>query len=359
VNEPAPGTVARRDPTAFAGRVELPVIDSALLRGNPLGDSHLREVPVYIPPDHTAGERLPVVFLLAGFTGRGHALLESHPWKGGFVRAWDKQVAAGAAPRALLVMPDCFTRLGGSQYVNSGATGRYADHVADELVPFIEARYTTNGARAVCGKSSGGFGALHLAMHRPGLFRAVGSISGDCCFEYPFANGMLVAARGLALLGGDPRRFLARFEEGYDLAGDAHAIINVIAMSACYSPNPASPWGFDLPFDVETGERCHDVWRRWLQFDPVHAAARHSDALRGLALLHLEAGTQDEFHLQFGLRVLVRELERLGVPHEHVEHEGGHFGLDHRYHLVVPRLVAALANEARPARAQNAAQIPS
>lgn len=337
--------VARRDPTAFAGRVELPVLDSAVLLGNPLGDPHRREVPVYLPPDHAAGERLPVVFLLAGFTGRGHALLESHPWKGGFVRAWDKQVAAGAAPRALLVMPDCFTRYGGSQYVNSDATGRYADHVADELVPFIDAHYATNGARAVCGKSSGGFGALHLAMRRPGLFRAVASISGDCCFEYPFANELLVAARGLALVGGDPRRFLARFEEGYDLSGDAHAIINVIAMSACYSPNPASPWGFDLPVDVETGARRPEVWRRWLEHDPLHAAARHSDALRGLSLLHLEAGTKDEFHLQLGLRLFVRELTRLGVPHEHVEHEGGHFGLDHRYLAVVPRLVGALARE--------------
>jgi enterochelin esterase family protein len=346
MRQPPAGGVARRDPTAFMGRVELPLIDSAVLLGNPLDDPHVREVPVYLPPGHTADERLPVVFLLAGFTGRGHALLESHPWKGGFVRAWDREVARGAAPRAVLVMPDCFTRYGGSQYVNSGATGRYADHVADELVPFIDARYATNGARAVCGKSSGGFGALHLALHRPGLFRAVGSISGDCCFEYPFAHELLVAARGLALLGGDPRRFLARFEEGYDLSGDAHALINVIAMSACYSPNPASPWGFDLPFDVETGERRPEVWRRWLELDPLHAAARHVEALQGLALLHLEAGTKDEFHLHFGLRILVRELRRLGVQHEHVEHDSGHFGLDQRYLTVVPRLVAALAHEA-------------
>jgi enterochelin esterase family protein len=162
------------------------------------------------------------------------------------------------------------------------------------------------------------------------------------------AHELLVAARGLGLVGGDPRRFLARFEEGHDLAGDAHAIINVIAMSACYSPNPASPWGFDLPFDVETGERRPDVWARWLEFDPVRAAARHADTLRGLALLHLEAGVKDEFHLQLGLRVFVRELARLGVPHEHVEHDGGHFGLDRRYLEVVPRLVAALADQREP-----------
>lgn len=340
------GEVARRDPTSFIGRVELPLVTSEVLCGNALGDPHVREVPVYLPPDHDAAERLPVVFLLAGFTGRGHSLLESHPWKAGFVRAWDQRVARGEAPRALLVMPDCFTRLGGSQYVNSSATGRYEDHVADELVPFIDARYATTGARAVAGKSSGGFGALHLAMRRPGLFQAVASISGDCCFEYPFAHELLTAARGLATLGGDPRRFLARFEEQHDLSGDAHAVLNVIAMSACYAPNPTSPWGFDLPVDIETGERRAAVWQRWLAFDPVVAAAHHVDALRGLALLHLEAGVKDEFHLQFGLRVLVRELARLAIPHEHEEHDGGHFGLDGRYHAVVPKLVAALAARA-------------
>ncbi|MEZ6014131.1 MAG: alpha/beta hydrolase-fold protein [Planctomycetota bacterium] len=334
--------VARRDPTAFAGRVELPVLESRALCGNPLGDPHVREVPVYIPPDAAPNEALHVVFVLAGFTGRGHALLESHPWKRGFVRAWDRDVARGAAPRALLVLPDCFTRYGGSQYVNSSATGRYEDYVAEELVPFIDARYATTGQRAVCGKSSGGFGALHLALQRPGLFQAVASISGDCCFEYPFANELLVAARGLSLLGGDPRRFLARFEESYDLSGDAHALLNVIAMSACYAPNPASPWGFDLPMDVETGERREDVWERWLAFDPLRAVATRTEALRALRLLHLEAGTKDEFHLQLGLRRLTRELTRLGVPHDHVEHDGGHFGLDSRYHVALPRLIHAL-----------------
>ena len=40
---------------------------------------------------------------------------------------------------------------------------------------------------------------------------------------------------------------------------------------------------------------------------------------------------KDEFGLQFGLRRLVKALTELHIPHEHVEHEGGHFGLDRRY----------------------------
>ncbi len=126
------------------------------------------------------------------------------------------------------------------------------------------------------------------------------------------------------------------------VSSDAHAVINVLAMAACYSPDPAAPLGFELPFDLETGERVEAVWRRWLAFDPIECVAGHADALRALDLLHLECGLTDEFHLQWGARVLSRELARLDVPHVHEEHPGGHRGIDERYLVVIPRLVAAL-----------------
>lgn len=330
-----------RDPLAFRGRVEMHRVESEVLRGNPLGDPHVRELPVYVPPDATGP--LPVVLLLAGFTGRGQNMLETHPWKGGVVRRVDALMAAGELPPALLVLPDCFTRLGGSQYVNSSAVGRYEDHVVHELLELVERRHATRpGARAVMGKSSGGFGALHLAMRHPGLFQAVASISGDCHFEYGYAQDFLNGVRGLEAHGRDPRRFLEAFEESHDLSGDGHAALNLLAMSACYSPDPDAPLGFALPVDLETGERIEAVWRRWLAFDPVVACEGHADALRSLRLLHLEAGRRDEFHLQFSLRILARRLSDLDIPHEHVEHEGGHFGLDARVPGVLGRVLAAL-----------------
>lgn len=333
----------RHEPSAFRGAVETRPFPSEVLKGNALGDPSLRDVPVYLPPAALDGERLPVIFLLAGFTGRGQSLLETHPWRGGAVRAYDRALAESGRPGAILVMPDAFTRLGGSQYVNSSATGRYADHVADELTAFVDAEYPTrSGARAVCGKSSGGFGALHLAMTKPGRFQVVASISGDCAFELPLGHEMIGAARALAPHGGDPRPWLQAFEETHNLGGDGHAAINVLAMSACYAPNPDSPYGFDLPFDPVTCARRDDVWQRFLAFDPLVAASHHVDALRALDLLYLEAGTKDEFGLQFGLRQLVQRLGELDVPHEHVEHDGGHFGLDSRYATVLPRLEQAL-----------------
>ena len=312
-----------RDSLAFAGRVETPPFESRALANNPLGDPALREVPVYLPPGHDApGARFPVVFVLAGFTGRGQNYLETHPWKLGVVARYDRGVARGEYPPAILVMPDAFTRLGGSQYVNSTAIGRYADYVADELPAFIDERYPTlPGRRGVVGKSSGGFGALHLTLEFPKRFVAAASISGDCCFEYAYAHEFLAAARGLLPFDSDPARFLAAFAEDPRLDGDAHAVLNLCAMSACYSPNPASATGFDVPIDLETGELREDVWRRWLAFDPLRRAATDGAAWRELELLHLEAGKRDEFHLQFGLRRLVRELERLSIPQHHEEFE--------------------------------------
>lgn len=329
------------DPLAFAGRVEHRTIESNVLRGNPLGDPYLRDVPVYVPPGSHGP--LPVIYLLAGFTGRGASMLETHPWKRGVIVRYDQAVANGAAPPALLVLPDCFTAMGGSQYVNSSAIGRYEDHLADEILPFVDEHYDTrSGARAVGGKSSGGFGALHLVMRRPGLFQAAGSISGDCHFEYGYAHDFLPAVRGLELSGLTPRAYLDAFLKKPDLSGDGHAVINLMAMSACYSPNPDSELGFDLPVDLRTGERLQAVWSRWLTFDPVVIAEVYGDALRKLKWLYISAGKSDEFQLQFSARILARRLDKLGVPHEHEEFEGGHFGLDDRYLDLIPRLVGAL-----------------
>ncbi len=323
-----------RDPASFHGRVEMRPFDSRVLEGNALGDPVRREVPVYVPPvpgDH------PVVFLLVGFTGRPHSLLDTHPWRPGVVVEIDRAIAAGEHPPHLLVLPDAWTSLGGSQYVNSPATGRYEDYLADELVPWVDQHYPSDGRRVIVGKSSGGFGALHLAMRRPGLFRACASIAGDCHFEYVYATEFLKALTLLGRYGGSVEAFLTAFRERPELDDGSHALLNVVAMAACYS-------GGELPFDLETGERREEVWQRWLAFDPLQACERHTQALRALDWLYLEAGRSDEFNLQYGLRLLVRRLGELGVPCEHAEFDGGHFGLNGRYRPILRRAIEKLGS---------------
>jgi enterochelin esterase family protein len=337
------GEVHLQHPLDFAGRVEARVVESEALRGNPLGDPHDRELLVYVPPG-AEGRRLPVIWVLCGFTGKPRKYLEAHPWKEGIVKRYDRAISAGEAPPALLALPDCWTRLGGSQYLDSTATGRYETHLVDELVPLVDELYPTlEERRGAIGKSSGGYGALRLGMRHADLFPAIASISGDCCFEYAFAHELLACLRGLVPHEMDPERFLAAFAQNPRLDGAGHAVLNVLAMSACYSPNPESPLGFDLPVDLETGARRADVWARWLAHDPVEMARAHADALRSLELLHLECGLRDEFHLQWGLRVLSKTLLDLGVPHHHEEHDAGHMDIDHRYGPLLAKLAGHLA----------------
>ena len=99
-------------------------------------------------------------------------------------------------PPVIAVFPDCFTRLGGNQYLNSSAIGRYADYLNEELVPFVDKEFRTGEGpqhRGCFGKSSGGFGAMRLGMSRPDIWGAVANHSGDAHFD--FVYGSRVASR--------------------------------------------------------------------------------------------------------------------------------------------------------------------
>ncbi|MGE5175634.1 MAG: alpha/beta hydrolase [Hyphomicrobiales bacterium] len=329
------------------GSVQVETIESRALAGNLPGDPHVRDLHVYLPPGyHEQDARYPVVWCLSGFTGRGRMLLNDGTWTPGLADRMDSLIASGRCAPMILALPDCFTHLGGSQYIDSEGLGRYETHVVEELVPHVDARFRTRAGarhRGVMGKSSGGYGAIVLGMRHPDVFGAVADHSGDAYFEYCYGNDFARAARELRAAGGvGPwlERFRARVKKKHEEIG----VLNIVAMAAAYSPNPDAPPAYcDLPFDVETGALRDDVWSRWLEHDPVRLAARHAEGLKRLRLLFLDCGTNDEFYLDLGARLLARRLAELGVPHEHQEFEDGHMDISYRYDVSLPKLSAALA----------------
>jgi len=316
------------------GTITIETVTSDVLRGNPLGDPFIRRVPIYLPPDYDkSNARYPVAFVLAGFTGRGVTFLNDAPWGETIAERMDRLVAQGKARPMILVMPDCFTRLGGSQYLNSPAVGQYEDHVVQELVAFVDNKYRTladRAHRAVVGKSSGGYGAVMLAMRHPETFGIMASHGGDMYFEYCYKPDIIAAVRGLKKFGGLDK-FWNEFPTIHPKDRDFSATLNIVAMSACYSPNPHAPHGFDLPFDAETGELRDDVWQRWLAWDPVCIVDKHLDALRSLRLIYLDAGLRDEFNLQYGARIFAKRLKERGISLVHEEFDDGHFDIQYRY----------------------------
>lgn len=328
------------------GRVEIVDVESRVLAGNAAGDPAVRRVPVYLPPSYDASpaRRYPVVHVLTGFSGRGRMLLNDNPWSPSLDDRLDALIAQGC-PELIVVMPDCYTRFGGSQYVDSAATGRYETHLIEELVPWADQRYRTLAAcehRGVAGKSSGGFGAIRLGMRHPGVFGALACHSGDMLFEYCYGVDLPKACSVLQQHGG-VKRFLEAFEAKPQKGKDDFLALNIVGMAACYSPEPGAELGVGLPFDLATGLPRPEVWARWQAFDPLRQIDAHADALRRARLVYLDCGTRDEFHLHHGARAMHAALERLGVAHHYEEFDDGHMNVSYRYDHSLPRLARALS----------------
>ena len=328
------------------GRVEVLHHSSRVLVGNPLGDPVDRDVCCYLPPGYDASqERYPVIYFLAGFTGTGRMLLNVEPFVEALDARLDRLIGSGAMPPAICVLPDCFTRLGGSQYVNSSATGRYEDYVVEELVPFVDSNLRTladRDHRGVTGKSSGGYGAMRLAMRHPDVFGALGSHAGDAYFEYCYKPDFPEFVRGINGHGG-VEAFLRAFEALPKKTDEAFTVLSILAMAACYSPDPSQPLGIDLPVDLKTGEVRVGVWQRWLEEDPVFMAPRCADALRSLKTIFLDAGARDEYFLDLGARIFCSRLDELGVKYAYEEFDDTHMRIVYRYDRSFIELSRALA----------------
>jgi len=340
-------------PPPLRGRIDWNRYESRVLEGNPWGDPTERELPVYVPPSgRTEGK--PLLVLLSGYTGSGGLHFRPQRYLSEpLVNRLDRLIRGGAVPEAVMVAPDCITTLGGSQYLNSTATGRYEDYVVDEIVPWVKDRYHT-GPCAVLGTSSGGYGALVLALRHPELFRAAASNAGDGYFEYCYLPDFPVSFREIRRAGGPEallRRLLAAPVSGFGPTHPQIRALGTMAYASCYSPRPDEPGAFDLPFDLETSELLPRVWDRWLAWDPVRMIRtdRYRDALRRLSYVYVDGGTRDEYGLDLAARVFASAARKEGTPVDFEEFDGVHWDSGPRYEVMIPRLLMGLGAARPPA----------
>ncbi|MCB9592632.1 MAG: esterase [Sandaracinaceae bacterium] len=330
------------------GRIELPVLGSRQLEGNLPGDPTDREVLVYLPPgyDDAPARRFPLLMLLPAYASGHQSFTNYRIWEPTVFERYERLLAAGSVPEAILVAPDAMTRWGGSQFLDSAATGPYQRYVVEEVLPFVENRYRTlaeRAHRAVAGRSSGGFGALRLGLDRPEAFSVYGSHAGDCAFEVSIRPSFTSAAITIGLAGG-PDQFVKRFEErgGPRGGGDFEAIMT-IATAAIYAPDLDAPFPHGaLPFDLRTGLPIEAVWRRWLAHDPLFRIDADERAFADAQLVFLDAGDRDEYGLQLGARQVAERLEARGVRVVHEEFEGTHRNTSFRWDRSLPLLLGAI-----------------
>jgi hypothetical protein len=327
------------------GRFEDLEIESDALRGNPLGDPHVRPLRVYLPPGYEdePERRYPSVYVIQGLTGQLDMWRNRAAFRKNFPELADELFASGESPPAILVYVDCWTSIGGSQFLDSPGTGKYHTYLCNEVVPFVDERYRTLAAaehRGIAGKSSGGYGAMVTPMLRPDLFGGLATHAGDALFESCYLPEFREATRALRDdYEGSYDRFWEDFRSRPALARDSdHVLLNSWCMAACYSADDDGT--VRLPFDPATSELLPEVWERWLAWDPVRMVEGHADALRSLKAIYIDSGNRDQWYLDLGAEAFRRELEKIGVTDVSFElFDATHTAIEYRY----PRGIKYLA----------------
>lgn len=322
----------------FNGRVEERTIGSQVLRDNPLGDPADRPLLVYLPPGYSDDRPhgYPTIYVIQGLTGQVDMWRNRAAFRPNVLELADALFSDSAVPPAILVFVDAWTSLGGSQFLNSPATGRYLDYLCDEIVTYVDGSYRTLADpehRGLAGKSSGGYGAMVVPMLRPGIFGALATHAGDALFDLCYLPDLAAAARALRdRYGGSVDSFWQDFRSrpAFTKKTDP-ALLNAYCMAACYSAEPDGT--VTLPFEPATGRVREEVWERWLALDPVRMAPLHAETLHALRGVYIDAGKEDEFYLDLGAAAFSAELDKLGVEHVFELFDGKHGGIEYRYPL--------------------------
>ena len=303
---------------AQEGRIAENLVHSIALEGNLLDDPSDRSVLVYLPPNYDLGDHhYPVLYLLHGNFGFNTL------WTGGYIQgmdikaSMDSLILAGVIREMILVLPDVNNLYRGSHYVNSSTTGNWADFITRDLVQYIDSTYRTirhSNSRGLSGHSMGGRGTLYLAMSYPGIFGAIyGLSSGEMDFsetiqppENPEWWSTLLTLK--------------------DISQAEKSMVRMIGLAAAFTPNPnRPPFYADFQYELVEGQvkPVPDVWRKWLDYDPVALVPSRKTNLRQLRGFKFDCGSSDQLVIANN-QSFARALTEVGIPFEFEEYDGNH-----------------------------------
>jgi S-formylglutathione hydrolase FrmB len=94
--------------------------------------------------------------------------------------------------------------------------------------------------------------------------------------------------------------------------------------------------------NLETGERLPERWRAWTRHDPINLVTRHRAALASLRGIYIDCGWRDQYHIQYGSRILSKRLAAARIAHTYQEFDDDHSDIDYRMEVSLPFLTRAL-----------------
>jgi len=306
-------------PALHAAQLEVLEVPGKTLLDNPLGDPPARRVALFVPNGLNTDAPLPLVIYLPGWGGSSEDAIAqgAGSWFGGVV----DRMAEGHQPLRIAVV-DGRSRYGGSQFLNSTATGRYADFVVDDVLPAVTTRHPTPQtglATLLAGHSSGGYGALWLTMNHQDTFAGVVALSPDSDFEVthkPLVQQPSVRAVTRAELDA------AIAAKGARLPSDGLARL-VMGLCANYAPVAGQPGRFEWLYD-DRGQWRPEAWQRWLDLDPLTLVRMNPNAFTRTQRIYLDGAEHDEFGANIGARKIHEILKTRPAPSLFYESPGSH-----------------------------------
>jgi S-formylglutathione hydrolase len=308
------------------GRLVREKIHGPSLERNVTGEASDRNVSIYLPPsyDISPNKRYPVVYLLHGIgdTDREFTVAWSNQtdaW-GTIQGLMNQGIAEGQFGEMIIVVPNERTKMMGSFFTNSSATGNWEDFTVKDLVDYIDKKYRTlarSESRGIAGHSMGGYGAIKLGMKHPDIYRVVYAMNpavlgwaGDVSVDNP-AFGPLFK--------------MTRLEEV--LQGGRYTI-GAICLAQAFSPNPSRPPFYaDLPFKLVDGkpQPAEPAFSKWEENFPLNMVVQYKANLLKLRGIRFDTAWEDEFtHIPITTRALSHKLTDLGIDHTFEEYNGNH-----------------------------------
>ena len=135
-------------------------------------------VRVYLPPDYDQQKKYPTVYLMHPYGSNASfwfAKLQTR-------KVMDRLIEEKKVQPMLIVSPDYDNSfaVNSREAIPGVNAGRYADYIVQELIPYIDNRYSTltsRDGRFIGGTSMGGFAALYLGLTYTELFSKVAAQS--------------------------------------------------------------------------------------------------------------------------------------------------------------------------------------
>lgn len=290
------------------------VIDSIYSENlvNDFGENPTRSVAVYLPSNYeNSTQRYPVIYFLHGFMGDHRMMQMMKP-------LLDEAIAKHKIRPFIMVVPDEKTTYDGSFYSNSGIFGNWEDFTAFDLVNYMDSHYRTiadKDSRGITGHSMGGYGALKIAMHHPGIFSSV----------YALSPGALAIAREYGP-NSNTFRELSGIKTQDELNQSYFGKV-MVAFGKSWSPNPDKPPFFcDMPFEFEDDELVvhKEVLKKWHANMPLYMIDENLENLQALKAIKMDWGRNAGERFTIQCSMFSQALENTGINHFAEEYIGTH-----------------------------------